>query len=363
MIQYRKSAARELALPFQSYDSERREIARLISEYNLPRAIRRRAERQPLDGVERELSELLQKRSSISTAGNIVVPNAVLRAGTAGDFQTTGVGEAFVPTAVPAARLSSRQRPLLDELGVQTVTSEGASLQIPRFTAGTVAIKGEAAAAASSAAATESVNLTPQRATASTLISGQLLIQGGADSVINSIIAELRADIARVIDKTAFDLLVNSTSGITTNVFEATAGATAQPLTQDTLDDMLRDAFAQGGDMRNMRYVASKKGFEDIQALQTNNVYSLDKVVEVINAKPFYASTQLVDYVDPPDTTARVIVGDWEQGLIKADFGLLDIMVNGFDLDTEHTTRLTVHQYFDVQIMDESVFSIYREEV
>jgi hypothetical protein len=246
---------------------------------------------------------------------------------------------------------------------VPTVSSEGASLQVPNFTAGSVAIKDEAVAADSSSAAAGSVTLAPQRATASTLVSQQLLIQGGADSVINSIVAELQADIARIIDRTAFNLLVDSINGISTNVFEATAGATAQPLTQDTLDDMLRGAFNQGGDLRNMRYVASPKGFEDIQALQTNNVYSLDKTAEVINAKPFYASKELVDYVDPPDTTSRVVVGDWEQGLLKADFGLLDVGVNAFDLDIQHEVRLTVHQYFDVQIMDESVFSIYREEV
>jgi HK97 family phage major capsid protein len=335
----------------------------MLVRYNLPKAIRRLADKRPLEGVEAELQELVATRSHLSFAGNLHVPLAVLRAGTAGDLQSTGVGAAFVPAAADRARLSSRHRPLLDELGVPTVSSEGASLQVPNFTAGSVAIKDEAVAADSSSAAAGSVTLAPQRATASTLVSQQLLIQGGADSVINSIVAELQADIARIIDRTAFNLLVDSINGISTNVFEATAGATAQPLTQDTLDDMLRGAFNQGGDLRNMRYVASPKGFEDIQALQTNNVYSLDKTAEVINAKPFYASKELVDYVDPPDTTSRVVVGDWEQGLLKADFGLLDVGVNAFDLDIQHEVRLTVHQYFDVQIMDESVFSIYREEV
>lgn len=360
MINYNKKKAREIALPFNSYDSERREIARLLSEYSLPRAIRRKAEGKPLDGVEREMHQMMAQRSQVPTSGNILVPNVLTRTGTAGNFETTGVGSAFVPTAVGPTQLSARQRPLIEELGVQTVTSEGATIQLPKFTAGTVKVKAEAAAADSSAAATSTVTLTPQRATASTLVTQQLFIQGGADSVINSIVAELQADIARLIDRTAFNLLVDSTNGITTNVEEATDGATQRPLTQDMLDDMLRAAHGQGADMRNVSYVGSPSALEDLQGIVTNNVYALDKVANVINGRPFYATNDLVDHTDG---TARLIVGDFEQGMIKADFGLLDVGVNVHDLDTSHQARITVHQYFDVQIMDEGVFTIYREEV
>lgn len=362
MIHYRNDKQREMALPFSSYGSERREIARLLSEYSLPRAIRRRAEGKTLDGVELELHELLQQRTQVNTSGNIVLT----RTGTAGAFETTGVGSAMVPTAVAPAQLSSRQRPLLDALGVQTISSSGASIQLPKYTAGTVKIKGEAVAADSSAAAMTSITLTPQRATAYTTVTQQLLIQAGSDSVINSIVAELQADIARIIDRTAFDLLANSTDGITTNVEEATsttgdpAVVTQRPLTQDMLDDMLRAAHSQGADMRNMSYVGSPAGLEDLQGIQTNGVYALDRVSTVINGRPFYATNDLANHTDG---TARVIVGDFEQGLVKADFGLLDIGVNSYDMDLDGTARITLHQYFDVQIMDEAVFSIYREEV
>lgn len=345
-----------MALPFNSYSSERREIARLLSEYSLPRAIRRKAEGKALEGAELELHQLVCQRTQVPIAGNIVLT----RTGTAGAFETTGVGSSFVPTAVAPAQLSARQQPLLDQLGVSTVSSEGAKIQMPKYTAGTVSIKGEAVDATSSLAATETVTLTPQRATAFTTVTQQLLLQGGSDSVINSVVAELQADIARIIDRTAFELLANSTSGITTNVEEATAGATARPLTQDMLDDMLRAAHSQGADMRNMSYVGSPSGLEDLQGIQTNGVYALDKVANVINGRPFYATNDLPDHTD---STARVIVGDFEQGLVKADFGLLDVGVNPFEQDLSGQTRITLHQYFDVQIMDESVFSIYREEV
>ena len=205
-----------------------------------------------------------------------------------------------------------------------------------------------------------------QRATAHTQVSQQLLIQGGADTVINAIVAELQADISRIIDRTAFDLLAHSTNGITTNVEEATSTAgdpavvTQRPLTQDMLDDMLRASFSQGADMRNMRYVSSPKGLEDVQGIQTNGVHALDKVVDVVNGRPFFATQDLVNHTDG---TARVIVGDWEQGLLACDFGLLDILVNGYGYDDEGKVQIVLHQYFDVQILDESVFSIYREEV
>lgn len=360
MIKYDKNKAREIALPFSSYGSERREIARLLSEYSLARAIRRKAERKPLDGVELEMHEMIAQRSQVPTAGNICVPSVLTRTGTNGNFETTGVGSTFVPTGVAAAQGSARQRPLLEELGVRTLTSEGGTIQIPKYTAGTVKVKAEAADADSSAAATTTVTLSPQRATASTLVTQQLLTQGGADSVIDSIVAELQADVARIIDRTAFDLLVDSTDGITTNVEEATDGATQRPLTQDMLDDMLRAAHGEGADMRNMAYVGSPSALEDLQGIVTNNVYALDKVANVINGRPFYPTTDLVDH---SGGTARLIVGDFAQGMVKADFGLLDVLVNVYDLDQSHQARITVHQYFDVQIMDESVFTIYREEV
>ena len=112
--------------------------------------------------------------------------------------------------------------------------------------------------------------------------------------------------------------------------------------------------------MRNMSYVGSPSGLEDLQGIQTNGVYALDKVANVINGRPFYATNDLPNHTDG---TARVIVGDFEQGLVKADFGLLDVGVNPYEQDLSGQTRITLHQYFDVQIMDESVFSIYREEV
>jgi len=254
---------------------------------------------------------------------------------------------------------------VLLELGVRRVASSGATLQIPKFTAGSAAIKGEAVDSDSSAAATSTITMAPQRATAHTQVSHQLLIQGGGDTVINAIVAELQADISRIIDRTAFDLLAHSTNGITTNVEEATSTAedstvTARPLTQDMLDDMLRASFSQGADMRNMRYVSSPKGLEDVQGIQTNGVHALDKVVDVVNGRPFFATQDLVNHTDG---TARVIVGDWEQGLLACDFGVLDILVNSISFDVDGKVQIVLHQYFDVQILDESVFSIYREEV
>lgn len=355
-------ASSGFALPFNSYDSERRELQRLANSFSLAQAIRQRMHRQPLEGAEAEMHQLLATRSQINFAGNILLPSMALRAGEAGDFQTTGQGSQLVPTAVPSAALSSRQRPLLDALGVRTLASDGASIQLPRFTAGAASVKAEGVAADSSAAALAAVTLSPQRATSVTTVSAQLLLQGGADSVINGIIAELQADIARVIDATAFQLLADSTNGITTNVEEASSGGgtTPRPLTQDMLDDMLRAAFNNGADLRNVSYLASAAGFETMQGIQTNNVFALDRVTERINAKPFFASKELPDHTDG---TARVIVGDFEQGLIRADFGLLDVGINAFNLDTTHDVKITLHQYFDVQILDESVLAIYREEV
>lgn len=347
-----------IQLPFQTDASERREIARLLVRYNLAEAIRCRAEKRPLQGVEAEVDEMVGSRSRLPFTGNLHVPSVLFRTGTAGDFETTGSGAEFVGSQVANARTSPRNAALLDALGVQTIQSSGSDITLPSYTAGVVAIKGEGVASDSSAAEISSVTLSPQRATAHTTITNQLLIQGGSDAVINSLVAELRADVARLIDRTAFSALV---SGITTNVEEASSGSgtTARPLSQDMLDDMLRAAFSSGADLRRCAYLASPSGWEDIQAIQTNNVFALDKVTQTINGRPFYASQELLDHTDG---TARVVVGDFSKGMVKVDFGLVDIGVNPHELDVNHQVRITLHQYFDVKVTEESVFTLYREE-
>ena len=49
--------------------------------------------------------------------------------------------------------------------------------------------------------------------------------------------------------------------------------------------------------------------------------------------------------------------------MLACDFGVLDILVNSISFDVDGKVQIVLHQYFDVQILDESVFSIYREEV
>jgi len=150
-----------------------------------------------------------------------------------------------------------RKKALGECLEYRRIQSSGLNIQLPTYTAGTVAIKGEGVASDSSSAELSSVTLTPQRATAHTTVSGQLLLQAGADAVINSLIAELRADVARLIDRTAFAALVND---ISTNVEEASSGSgtTARPLTQDMLDDMLRAAFSSGAPLISLLQAAGR---------------------------------------------------------------------------------------------------------
>lgn len=350
-------------LPYHASASEKRELTRMIQQYDLGKAVRQALEGVRISGVEGELNDEMMQRTENRLPyqnGQLRVPDAVFRAGTTGNFESTGQGVAFVGGR-GSAITSPRNVPLLDRLGVRTFISPGHNLNIPQFTAGGLTLKAEGATADETGTLSH-VELKPQIAVGQTKATKQLLEQGRPNQVVEALVSELRADAGRVIDKTAFDLLVDDTNGITTNVTEATTGggATPVPITQDVLDDMLRDSFSNKAELEGVAYVGSTKAFELIQAIQTNNVYALDKPSQTINGRRFFGSNELSNHTDG---TARLIVGNFAQGLVKAEFGVTDIMVNPMTFATQGEAQVVVSKFFDVQLLDERVFSIYREEV
>jgi len=350
-------------LPYNATAGEKRELARMIQQYDLGKAVRQALEGQRISGVEGELNDELISRTQGRIPyqnGQLRVPDAVFRTGTTGNFESTGQGSAFLGGRGTAIT-SPRNTPLLDRLGVRTFISPGHNLNIPQFTAGGLTLKNEGATADETGTLAH-IELKPQIAIGQTKATKELLEQGRPNQVVEALIAELRADAGRVMDQAAFDLLVDDTDGITTNVTEATTGggSTPVPITQDVLDDMLRDAFNNKGELEGMAYVGSPKAFELLQAIQTNNVFALDKPSQTINGRRFFGSNELSNHTDG---TARLIVGNFAQGLVKAEFGVTDIMVNPFTFATQGEAQVVVTKFFDVKVLDERVFSIYREEV
>ena len=181
---------------------------------------------------------------------------------------TAADGTGFVGVDVPGAIEALRQPSFIQSLGAQTINATG-NLKFPRISTPSAATnKVETTAAAGSGLAMDEVTLNPNRATAETKYSKQLLIQGGAQ--VDAVIAnDLRQALATHIDLKGFaEILADgsvddqSTAGGTDTTYAATV-AIAQEAA----------VLAAGGDLNGSVYVASPTAYKLAKSLAlVNNI-------------------------------------------------------------------------------------------
>jgi HK97 family phage major capsid protein len=336
--------------------SEQREIERVHGAFSLSRAVAQVANGRNLEGAEAEWAQEATKEArsqGLQLAGQIAIPSVALRAlGDADDHSaTTGSGAGAVATSVPASIEALRAPTVIEQLGTTVIRNATGNLQFPRIaTKASGTGEGEADANAASGLDMDSVTMTPERVSAKTTYTKQLILQGGAE--IDRLISnDLSAAMNAFVDDRAFDLILADTD---VDVFNTADDA----LDAAMVYAMEAAVLAAGGNLANAAYVMSPKAYElskseaavaSVSALWENGLFNNYRAV----ATPYLVNSVL----DATGAGGNMIFGNFTQGLILAYFGGLDLLVDPYSGAGNAQITLHVNRFFDVAIRQPGAFS------
>jgi len=330
-------------------NAEQREVERVNGSFSISRAVAAVANGRNLEGAEAEWAAEAQKEArsqGLQMAGQIAIPTIALRAGGADDFQAgSGDGSGFVPTSVPAAIEALRAPTVIEGLGTTVIRNATGNLQFPRVSvkaAGTG--EGEVDANAASSMEMDELTLSPQRVSANTTYSKQLVLQGGAE--VDSLIAgELAAAMNAYVDDACFDTVLASTA-----INVSTSGDTA--LNAALAFKMEAEVLADGGNLAGGVYVMSPLSYQLSKAEAA--VASVSPLWEngQFNGFRAVATPYLVDglLADASTAAGQMLFGNFAQGGILAYFGGIDLLVDPYSAAGTAQIKLHVNRFFDFDV-------------
>jgi hypothetical protein len=334
--------------------SEQREVERVHGAFSLSRAVAQIANGRSLEGAEAEWAQEAQKEArsqGLQMTGQIAIPSIALR--TADDHQA-GAGESgagAVATVVPAAIEALRAPTVIEGLGATVIRNATGNLQFPRVgTKATGTGADEVAASTAAGLVLDSVSMTPERVSAKTTYSKQLILQGGVG--IDTLIAnDLSAAMNAYIDDRAFDVIladsdVNDQTAASGNTTDFSAMAVA----------MEAAVLAAGGNMAAARYAMSPKAYE-----LTKNAVAVTGVSALFengqfNGFPATATPYLINNANAGE--GQVVFGNFAQGLLLCYFGGLDLLVDPYSAAGNAQVTLHVNRFFDVAVRQPGALSI-----
>jgi HK97 family phage major capsid protein len=327
-------------------------------------AIERQTRKQPQHPSVADLTAFNQERAAkrgVDATGTITLPSAMFRAGAADNFQAgSGDGSGFVGSIQAAAFSGLRQADLLDELGVNRLSSPGANINVPVFLAGAVSTSGEVASATAPGLESETVSLSPKRAQASVTFSNELL-QQSSNEALQRTIDELQRMTALEVQEEAFTAICTAALDASSDSTTDTSAA----VTYDILRSLEEGAIRNGADARSIKVVASTGAGEAISDLERTTAPVIHYPSRTVFGYSYYVSKSLAEPEDtnaggdPLPTLPRVIVGDFTQGLLVADFGAVDVTIDPYSAAGTGQTKLTVTSYYDVAVANDAAFSVY----
>ena len=334
--------------------SEQREIERVHGRFSLSRAVMQAANGRSLEGAEAEWAQDAQREmraQGLQSVGQVAIPaKALFRAGAADDFQAgSGDGNGFVATNVPGAIEALRAPSVIELLGTTTLQGMTGNLKFPRVSVkATGTLEGEVDANAAAGLEMDELTLSPQRASAKTTYSKQLLLQGGA--AVDLVIAqELQAAMNAIIDTKAFDTL----DGASIND-QSTDGTTT--LTAAIAVAMESAVLAAGGNLAAARYVMSPSAYKFAKNLaQVASVSALyDLASNTFNGYPAVATPYLID---SSSNVGQMLFGNFQQGCILAYFGGIDLLVDPYSAAGTAQIVLHVNRFFDFDVRQAGALS------
>ena len=328
--------------------SEAKDMDRTNRNFSLSRAVEAVSHGRGLEGAEAEWAQ--EARSEMQSrglqmTGQIGIPEAALRAGSADNFQAgSGDGSGYVPTNVPGVIEALRAPTMIEQLGATTIYGATGNLQFPRVSVKAIGTEEtEVSADADSTMEMDELTLSPIRVANKTLFSKQLILQGG-NQVDTLIARELQAGINTTIDKAAFAKAAAATQ---------TAGAGAA-LTAADLFELEKSVLAAGGNFADCKWAMSPTGWKVSRDLAT--VASIDAFWkgQSFDGFPAVATPNLVDgTADAGD----VIFGDFAKGLVLAYFGGLDLLVDPYSNAGTAQIALHLNKFYDVDVRQAGAFA------
>ena len=324
--------------------SEAKEINKINRSFSLSRAVQAASFGKALEGAEAEWAQEAAKEyqmRGLQMSGQIGIPaSALYRAGGADNFQAgSGDGSGFVATDVPNVIDALRTPTMAERIGVTTIQNATGNLKFPRVSnKATGTIKTEVAAADNSGLQLDELTLSPDRVSAKTLYSKQLILQGGAqvDAMIGR---ELAAGVNESIDSLVFTRARGSAGTIVDKA--------GQGLAASDVYAMQKAVLAAGGDLSRCAYVASPTAMTMVKSEAA--VASVSALVNnnQIDGYATYFTPQL-----PDDDSAEgaLLFGDFQLGIILAFFGGIDLLVDPYSNAGTAQIALHVNKFFDTDV-------------
>jgi len=328
--------------------SESKDMDRTQSSFSLTRAIEAVSHGNGLTGAEAEWAQEARQEMQargLQMTGQIGIPEkALMRVGSADNFQATPVGDGsgYVPTNVPGVIEALRAPTMIEQLGATTIYGATGNLKFPRVSAKASGTEEtEVSADAASGMELDEINLTPTRVASRTLFSKQLILQGG--SQVDTLIArELQNGINTTIDKAAFaKALTANDSTITT-------------LTPALLFNMEKEVLAAGGNFADCKWAMSPTGWKVSRDLAT--VASIDAFWQGQSFDGFPASAS-PNLLDSATDKGSIIFGDFAQGLVLAFFGGMDLLVDPYSNAGTAQIALHLNKFYDVDVRQAGAFA------
>ena len=336
---------------------EQREVERVNGHFSLSRAVMQAANGRSLEGAEAEWAQEAQREmraQGLQVLGQVAIPTkALLRASadnfTAGAYGATTDGAAFVPVNVGGAIEALRAPSVIELLGTTTLQGMTGNLKFPRVSVkATGTAEGEVDANAAAGLEMDELTLSPQRVSAKTTYSKQLLLQGGA--AVDLVIAqELQNAMNAFIDTKAFDTLDGATIDN-----QSTDGSTT--LTAAIAVAMESAVLAAGGNLAAARYVMSPTAYKFAKNLaQVSSVSALfDLGTNTFNGYPAIATPYLTD---ASSGVGQMLFGNFAQGCILAYFGGIDLLVDPYSAAGNAQIVLHVNRFFDFDVRQAGALS------
>ena len=340
-------------------ESEKREVERVHGAFSISRAVAQIANGRNLEGAEAEWAQEAHKEArsqGLQLTGQIAIPSIALRAlGDADDHSaTTGSGSGSVATVVPAAIEALRAPTVIEGLGATVIRNATGNLQFPRIaTKASGTGEGEADANANSGLLMDTVSMTPERVSAKTTYTKQLILQGGVG--IDTLIAnDLSAAMNAYIDDRAFDVILADS-----DVDDQTAAAGQTTDFSSMAVAMEAAVLAAGGNMAAARYAMSPEAYK-----LTKNAVAVTGVSALFengqfNGFPATATPYLINNANAGE--GQVVYGNFAQGLILAYFGGLDLLVDPYSAAGNAQVTLHANRFFDVAVRQPGALSICKD--